>query len=302
MPTVLVVDDLATDRCLVAGLLASETELHIDQAVDGQEAFERIRQSRPDLVITDLMMPEMNGLELVTAVRANYPMVPVILMTSLGSEEVAVQALQRGAASYVPKRLLNRYLVSTVRNLLAMTSQQKNRTRLLGCMTGSEYHFSLENDSALIPALVSYLQESAAHMGLFDDTDRLRVAVALEEALVNAMFHGNLEVSSELRAGDERDYRDLIERRRKERPFCERRIYLQARMSDSEAQFIVRDEGPGFDVTQLPDPTDPANLERASGRGVLLMRTFMNEVNYNGRGNEVTMIRRYLANGKQGRR
>ncbi|HEY1379785.1 MAG TPA: ATP-binding protein [Gemmataceae bacterium] len=54
----------------------------------------------------------------------------------------------------------------------------------------------------------------------------------------------------------------------------------------------MRDEGPGFDPATLPDPLDPANLERASGRGLLLIRTFMTEVRHNDRGNEITLVLR----------
>ena len=56
--------------------------------------------------------------------------------------------------------------------------------------------------------------------------------------------------------------------------------------------FVVRDEGHGFDAGNLPDPTDPHNIELASGRGVLLMRSFMDEVMFNETGNEVTMVKR----------
>ena len=56
--------------------------------------------------------------------------------------------------------------------------------------------------------------------------------------------------------------------------------------------YVVRDEGPGFDPSALPDPLDPANMENASGRGLLLIRTFMTEVRHSERGNEITMIRR----------
>ena len=55
---------------------------------------------------------------------------------------------------------------------------------------------------------------------------------------------------------------------------------------------MIRDEGPGFDPDGLPDPTDPENLTKASGRGVLLIRTFMDEVRFNDTGNEITMIKR----------
>jgi anti-sigma regulatory factor (Ser/Thr protein kinase) len=63
-------------------------------------------------------------------------------------------------------------------------------------------------------------------------------------------------------------------------------------MSRLEAVFVVRDEGPGFDPTSLPDPTDPINLERVSGRGLLLIQTFMDHVEHNETGNQITMIKR----------
>ena len=63
-------------------------------------------------------------------------------------------------------------------------------------------------------------------------------------------------------------------------------------LASTEAQWTIRDEGPGFDVRALPDPTDPEYLERPHGRGLFLMRTFMSEVAYNDRGNEVRMVKR----------
>ena len=56
--------------------------------------------------------------------------------------------------------------------------------------------------------------------------------------------------------------------------------------------YTIRDEGPGFDVNNLPDPTDPANLEKPSGRGMLLIRMFMDAVRYNDMGNEITLEKR----------
>jgi CheY-like chemotaxis protein len=59
----------------------------------------------PDAVLTDLDMPEMNGLQLVEAIRRDYPAVPVILMTALGSEEIAVEALQRARQVTFPNAI-----------------------------------------------------------------------------------------------------------------------------------------------------------------------------------------------------
>ncbi len=292
MPTILVVDDLASDRRLVGGLLMTDEDLNVEFAVNGREALERIAHAQPDLVVTDLMMPEMDGLELVGNVRSKYRGLPVILMTSQGSEEIAVKALQQGAASYVPKRLLDRYLVSTVQRLLASVVDQNNRNRLMGCMTESESRYDLESDPKLVRALLGYLQETLSHMGLFDEMELLRIGVALEEGLVNALYHGNLEIGSELRGEDDEAYRALVDRRLEQEPYCQRHIHLHVKLSGYQATFVVRDEGPGFDLARLPDPTDPDNLEKASGRGVLLIRTFMDEMLYNDAGNQLTMVKR----------
>ncbi|MCA9070358.1 MAG: ATP-binding protein, partial [Planctomycetaceae bacterium] len=119
-----------------------------------------------------------------------------------------------------------------------------------------------------------------------------RIGVALEEALLNALIHGNLEVSSELRLQNDGAYEKLIALRREKDPFRDRKLTINARLTPLEARFVIRDERPGFDVAQVPDPTDPENLEKPSGRGLLLMRTFLDEVHHNEQGNEVTLIKR----------
>jgi len=294
MPSVLVVDDQEMDRRIVAEFLKEESDLELRYAENGAQALEQIDEENPDLVLTDLVMPEVDGLELVTECRSRHPMVPVILITSKGNEETAVRALEEGAASYVPKQVFAQRLLSTVHNVLAVSGRQRGRSRLMGCMVKSECVFDLANDSALIHPLVGYLQERACHLKVCDESDRTRIGVALEEALVNALYHGNLEIGSELRGEDDRAYHALIVERSRQSPFRDRQVQVQVEMSRQHATFVIRDEGSGFDPGSLPDPTDPINLEKASGRGLLLMRTFMDEVEYNDVGNAVTLTKRRL--------
>jgi len=291
MAVVLIVDDSESDRRLVSEFLVNDPELTLRYAEDGRDALDQIENAAPDVVVTDLMMPQMDGLQLVAGVKKGFPSIPVILMTSRGSEEIAVQALQEGAASYVPKRLLGQILLKTVHRVLAVAGQQFNYARLVESMTESEFAFALDNDGTLIPALVTYMQEQITTMRLCDELDRMRVGVALEEALLNALYHGNLEVGSELRESDDDAYQATVEQRRRNVPYCDRRIHVEAGLSREKLVFKIQDEGPGFDPAALPDPTDPANLEKATGRGVLLMRTFMDEVIYNDVGNAVTLTK-----------
>jgi len=82
MTSVLVVDDSAVDRALVGELLGKEPHWTIEQAENGSEALARMKASPPDVIVTDLQMPGMNGLEFVTAAREFHSGVPIILMKS----------------------------------------------------------------------------------------------------------------------------------------------------------------------------------------------------------------------------
>ncbi|HZZ73055.1 MAG TPA: response regulator [Pirellulales bacterium] len=297
MALVLVVDDSGVDRRLAGGILEKHGGLIVEYASNGAEALERIENHVPEVVLTDLQMPEMDGLELVGRIRAKYPLVPVILMTAHGSEEIAVQALQRGAASYVNKGKLAQELLETLDAVMAVAKADRHNDRLIDCLTHSETVFTLRNDSELVYPLVDHLQQMVTRMRFCDDTGRIRIGIALEEALLNALYHGNLELNSEMI----REARsqivssgapNVIDQRRVQAPYRDRRIHVQVSLNPSEARFVVRDEGPGFRPEDVPDPTDPANLERESGRGLLLMRSFMDDVTYNAQGNEVTLIKR----------
>ena len=261
MATILVVDDSAVDRRMAGSLLEKMTDIHAVYAADGKEALQVIGDKNPDLVLTDLQMPEMDGLELTKQIRERHRHLPVILMTAFGSEDIAIQALQRGAASYVPKKKLASELAETVQNVLGIAQAGRSQQRLLECLTQSESHFLLDNDPTMIPPLLGYLQENLVRMNLCDEIGKIRVSVALQESLVNAIYHGNLEVSSELREKDDKAYQALIDERRRQKPYRSRRVEIIARETPGEATYIIRDEGPGYDPSSLPDPTDPVNLE-----------------------------------------
>ena len=292
MAKILIVEDNAVDRLLVGKLLAKGMNLTTAYADNGRAALEAIRRDMPDLVLTDMQMPEMDGLQLVREVRQRFPLVPVILITAHGSEELAVQALKSGAASYVPKENLAGELVKTIESVLSLADSHRRRQHLRQRLTRMESHFALENDRALIPPLVAELTENLIFMGLCDETELLRVTVALGEALDNAMIHGNLEISSEERDQDERAYQELIAQRRQQPPYGSRLVYVAAKESRTEARYTIRDEGPGFDASRLPDPHDAHNLEQMTNRGLLLIHSFMDEVSHNAKGNEITLVKR----------
>src|SRR5437763_260852 len=96
-PTVLVVDDALVERRKAGGLIEEGLGWRVAYAEHGRAALAAIDAALPSVVLTDLLMPEMDGLELVEAIRRRYPALAVVLMTAHGSEEIAIRALRQGA-------------------------------------------------------------------------------------------------------------------------------------------------------------------------------------------------------------
>jgi len=279
------------DREHARRCLRSLEGLTFVEATDGEQALEKIGAGPPDVVITDLRMPRLDGLELVRRLRRDRPELPLILMTAQGSEHIAVEALRAGAASYVPKAELKSDLAATVTHVLEMAEARGQRKHLLEFLGSAESRFEIENDPALVPLLAAYLHENLDRLGFGDPTVRAQVEVALVEALSNAMIHGNLEVRSTLRRENLAAWDRAIAERRARDPWARRRVTCVARESSERVEYEISDEGSGFDASALPDPAAPENLLRMHGRGILLIRTFMDEVRYANGGSRLVMRR-----------
>jgi serine/threonine-protein kinase RsbW len=135
-----------------------------------------------------------------------------------------------------------------------------------GINTREMIDFELPSDISLMNSVLQYLIVRVSTLGVINP-ERSNLFVALDEAFVNAVKHGN-------------------------RNDVSKHIRITADLSADEARFTVEDEGEGFNVQAIPDPCDPENLFKSSGRGVLLIYNIMDEVKYNARGNRLTMVKR----------
>jgi serine/threonine-protein kinase RsbW len=121
--------------------------------------------------------------------------------------------------------------------------------------------WEMSSSTSEVPRVCASLAEAG-----YPERDRYAMRLALEEAVLNAVRHGNQSDPS-------------------------RRVQVEIRLDADRVLAEVEDEGAGFDPRKVPDPTDPANLERPGGRGLLLMRHYATWLRFNERGNRVTLCR-----------
>lgn len=186
--------------------------------------------------------------------------------------------------------LANQYGSELSDAVLELTDNQ-DKHRLTQFISSLDLRLDLNNDISLVPPLVCHLLEQITKLQLLDEHHLVSLSVALSESLSNAINHGNLELDSELRQEDESVYYDLAAARRVMWPYCDRKVHVFASYTKDRVKFVIRDDGPGFNVESVKDPTDKDNIERIGGRGLLLIRAFMDEVSHNARGNEITLMK-----------
>jgi serine/threonine-protein kinase RsbW len=257
---ILIVDNNDELRLLLEKVLG---QIGHDVVVTGErdKALRRNDLDSFDLIISDLSEAEVNG-EPIGDLQRKHLVTP--LSEKIVSTEI-IKAFKMGAANYLRMPYNRDELREIVEQTLAYKLRYVDDPAVLSHVH-EKIEFELPSDLALMNGVLEYLQERVAKLGLIKP-DRSNLFVALDEAFVNAVKHGNKSDPTKL-------------------------VRITAELTPQEASFTVEDEGEGFDITQIPDPCDPANLFRTSGRGVLLIYNIMDEVEYNAQGNRVKMVKR----------
>ena len=242
----------STDRCRIL-IVESSDDIRAGLAeVLGQLGHSVIVESergealaRPDLAEFDLVVSDLVDRE------------PATEPETVRSFKMAVTGLQARRTIAELHDIIERTLTFKLKRIDADRKVVNIREKI---------DLELPSDLTLMNAVLEYLLDRVARLGLIQ-LEQSNLFVALDEAFVNAVRHGNRNDTSKL-------------------------LRVTAELSAHEAIFTVEDEGDGFDVRAIPDPRDPANLFKSSGRGVLLIYNIMDEVEYSERGTRLKMVKR----------
>lgn len=118
MPKILIVDDAAFMRKVIRDTLSKEGYTELFEAVDGQDAVEKYQEIKPDLVLMDITMPNMDGLEALKAIRAKDGSANVVMCSAMGQEAMVVEAVQAGTKDFIVKPFKGDRLLKTVSSIV----------------------------------------------------------------------------------------------------------------------------------------------------------------------------------------
>jgi CheY-like chemotaxis protein/anti-sigma regulatory factor (Ser/Thr protein kinase) len=266
---VLIVEDSKTMQTFLLNLLKKE-DYEVVVAEDGESGMKLFQQGLDegdpfDIVMTDVVMPGMSGLEVLKQVKTlNYDTV-VVVLTSDANVDTAIEALNLGANNFLHKppnseEILNVMWRATKHREIFLENEELNP------FTERSIHIEIPSQLKFIKGIAHNIIADAKLMG-YDERDlRDKIPVTVDEAVTNAIKHGN--------------------------KFQEdKKVTIDVSMDTERIKIVVVDEGKGFDVSRVPDPTDPTNFLKPSGRGILFMNIGMDEVRYNETGNMLTLIK-----------
>jgi YesN/AraC family two-component response regulator len=291
--SILIVDDEQIIRNVLKRKLEQSTSYTVFTADDGEPALEIFRKENIDLVISDLLMVRMNGIELLRNLKQIDAKVPVIIITGYGTLDDAIEAIKLGAEDFIKKPFDISEVISTIEKTFKKQEEEADQRAIIKHIAKEDVELEIPTDFEFLNKVINYIFSHLRARWLVGSEDLHDVKVCLYEALYNALEHGSLEISEEEKVSilenGQQAYKEFLLQRLQDERYRDKKIHVGLWISPQDMRVAIRDEGPGFDATKRLNNMNTEELFKSSGRGLLLINSLMDEVSFNPSGNEITM-------------
>ena len=260
-------------------------------ASDGEQALQIFGSHKIDGVFCALTLPKLGGLELLKEVKSVNSSRPFVMLCPQNDSEGVINALQLGACDYLIKSIHANDLQRTVDRVVSLHEGFNFSNSEMDHSMQESRTMEIENDFVGVNKIVGFMTKDLPTYGILEQDQLFYMNVLLKEALENAIFYGNLELKSDTRLETPNLFYEAAGQKREIEPYKNRKVIVHYEINRNSAKYVVRDEGKGFDHSKLFDTEDPENLPRIKGRGLVMLMNFMDEVFWNDKGNEITMVR-----------
>jgi len=188
---ILTVDDHPLIRVGIATLVAPESDMKVvGEASNGREGIAKFRECLPDVTLMDLQMPDMNGIDVMIAIRDEFPEARIIVLTTYTGDVQVLRAIKAGAQAYVTKNLVHKELLQTIRAVHAgRKTMSPEVAAQVAAYAGDEALTSREIDVLRLIAAGSANKEIAAQLSTTEETVKSRVKNILLKLGANDRTH-----------------------------------------------------------------------------------------------------------------
>ncbi|MBF0286668.1 MAG: cyclic nucleotide-binding domain-containing protein [SAR324 cluster bacterium] len=267
-----------------------QEDLEFYHIVDQERIEHHLYYDAPQFVLFDLDDPGMTEEGMVKKI-VNDPLLFNVRFLGMSGKSSEHLPAYPGIFSVMTYTQLGTLLPHIV-NILSYNQQLVLQTGMIQQL-GRTGTLSIENKPLLLEGYAELISSFLYGQNLIDIQTKYGLKFSLVEMLMNAVEHGNCEIDYEektnwLESG--KDIVQLIEEKCKDETIASKRVKLKFEIFDKESHFVINDEGPGFDVSTLPDPEDVLAIMELHGRGVFMTRNYVKELTYNDKGNEVKLV------------
>jgi CheY-like chemotaxis protein len=258
---ILIIDDEEKIRSVLSKIV-DQLDLIPLAARDGLEALNLLQSKKIDLIITDLMMPQMDGLTFIVKSREINPRIPIAVISGYGDVKNATLALTRGAFNFITKPFTIKEVENIIRKGLRLRELSLGTDKLLQNVK-NRTETTIPSYPHLLPSAIFYIIKECQWRGIDNENLLNNISVCTDEILTNALVHGN--------GGDPK-----------------KNISITLNFDAEKFTLTVKDEGEGFDVKKFSRQLKENHLDIPSKRGLFIVEYLMDEVSFNTKGNQIT--------------
>lgn len=284
---ILIVEDDIVSRELLRVVVQKEG-YECQFAEDGIHGLELFHEFKPDVVITDIRMPRLDGIGLLQRIRSVERNVIIIIVTAHGNEEIALQALHLGANNYLKKpiNLEDLRIILTRYDSIILNKVYKKDISIL--LLNQSITMVIDSDFDLVPSVSEYLTKQVKH--IFSGTDLISIELGISELLLNAIEHGSFNITNKdkEKALQENNLIELYNARKQDEKYANRKITILFNRNQNYCEWTIADEGNGFNWKYIPSPFTENATENLHGRGVYISKLQFDSIDYSEKGNSVT--------------
>ncbi len=256
-------------------------------ASNGKEGLALYDTYKPDLILSDVRMPYMDGLTLLRTLRQRQSDVIFIITTAHGNEQIVNDVYQKGVNDYLIKPIESDFLLRTINKYENVIRHRQIKQKAEGNVKFKFVSTQFPTNYNHIPIIVNKLVSEISVP--IDSILKSRMELSINELITNSIEHGNLEITYEEKnlLNSFENFSKLIETRMQNPRLSGRIVNVDYYQTEDYLEWIITDEGKGFNWRDVIDPTEGENILKPSGRGIFITKHYVDEIEYSGRGNIV---------------